>query len=123
CRLTGAEAALVVNRHAAAVLATAAALAGGREAIISRGQLIEGPDGQRVDVALAAAGARVREVGSTNMTRLDDYAAACSRETAVLWRVQSLSHDQSGLAASVSLAELAQLAAQQGVPLVEDAGS
>jgi L-seryl-tRNA(Ser) seleniumtransferase len=123
CRITGAESALVVNRHAAAVLATAAALAGGREAMISRGQLIEEPDGQRVDAALAAAGARVREIGSTNMTRLEDYAAACTAETAALWRVQSLSHDQSGLAASVSLAELAQLAARQGVPVVEDAGS
>jgi L-seryl-tRNA(Ser) seleniumtransferase len=123
CRLTGAEAALVVHRHAAAVLVTAAALAGGREAIISRGQLVEDPDGQRVDAALAAAGARVHEVGSANLTRLDDYSAALGPQAAVLWRVQSLSHDQSGLAASVSLAELAQLGTRQGVPVVEDAGS
>jgi L-seryl-tRNA(Ser) seleniumtransferase len=122
CRLTGAESALVVNRHAAAVLTTAAALAGGREAIVSRGQLVEDPAGQRVDAALAAAGVKVREIGSANLTRIEDYAAVLGPQSAVLWRVQSLSHDQSGLAASVPLAELAQLAGRHGVPLVEDAG-
>jgi L-seryl-tRNA(Ser) seleniumtransferase len=123
CRLTGAEGALVVNRHAAAIMVSAAALCAGREVIVSRGQLVEESDGQRVDDALAAAGASVREVGSANLTRLEDYSTAIGQRTAALWRVQSLSHDQSGLAASVSLTELAQLGGKQGLPIVEDAGS
>src|SRR4029079_2286647 len=86
-RLTGAEAAVVVNNNAAATLLTLAALAAGREVIVSRGELVEIGGGFRVPDVMAQSGAILREVGTTNRTRAADYAAAISDRTAALLRV------------------------------------
>ena len=87
CRLTGAESAVVVNNNAAATMIVLAALAAGREVVVSRGELVEIGGGFRVPDVMAQSGALLREVGTTNKTRLNDYAAAISDRTAVILRV------------------------------------
>jgi L-seryl-tRNA(Ser) seleniumtransferase len=121
--LTGAEAALVANNNAAAVLLVLAALAAGREVIVSRGELVEIGGGFRVPDVLAQSGARLREVGTTNRTRLADYAAAIGPDTAVLLRVHPSNFTISGFTERPSLDELASLARRFELPLVEDLGS
>ena len=104
CELTGAEAAIAVNNNAAAVLLALAALAGGGEVVISRGQLVEIGGSFRIPEILAASGARLVEVGTTNRTRLDDYERAIGDETAALMRVHSSNFRTVGFTEEVSIA-------------------
>ena len=122
-RLTGAEAALVVNNNAGAVLLSLMALARGREAIVSRGELVEIGGGFRVPEVMAQSGAVLREVGTTNKTYLADYRAAIGAETALLMKVHPSNFRVVGFQAEVELAELAALGREHGLPVLMDLGS
>jgi L-seryl-tRNA(Ser) seleniumtransferase len=118
-RACGAEAALVVNNNAAAVLLVLAALARGREVVVSRGELVEIGGGFRVPDVMAESGARLVEVGTTNRTRRADYERALSADTALILRVHASNYRMIGFVESAPVAELAGL----GPPLVVDIGS
>lgn len=123
CRLTGAEAALVVNNNAAAVLLALQTVAAGREVIVSRGQLVEIGGSFRIPEVMAASGAILVEVGTTNKTKLADYSRAINERTAVLLMVHPSNYRITGFTASVSLEELISLGQQKGLPVMFDAGS
>jgi L-seryl-tRNA(Ser) seleniumtransferase len=123
CRLRGAEAALVVNNNAAAVLLALAALAEGQEVVVSRGELVEIGDGFRIPDVLARSGARVVEVGTTNRTRGADYEQAIGPETALILRVHQSNFRVVGFTELPGLREVAAVAARHELPLVDDLGS
>ena len=121
--LTGAEAALAVNNNAGAVLLALAALAEGREVLVSRGELVEIGDGFRIPDVLASSGARLVEVGTTNRTRIGDYEAAIGPDTAALLRVHPSNFRIVGFAERPTVRDLARLADRRGIVLVDDLGS
>jgi L-seryl-tRNA(Ser) seleniumtransferase len=122
-RLTGAEAGLVVNNNAAATMLVLAALAAGREVIISRGELVEIGGGFRVPDVMVQSGAVLREVGTTNRTRVNDYAAAIGDRTGLILRVHPSNFTVVGFTERPSLDELVALGRRFNVPVAEDLGS
>jgi len=123
CRLTGAQAAMAVNNNAAAVMLAIAALARGRDAVVSRGQLVEIGGSFRIPDIMAESGAHMVEVGTTNMTHLADYERAMGANTGLLLKVHSSNYRVVGFTEEVSLAELVELGERRGVPVMEDQGS
>jgi len=121
--LTGAEAALAVNNNAAALVLALATLAVGREVVVSRGELVEIGGSFRIPEILAAAGARLVEVGSTNRTHLADYERALGADTALVLKVDTSNYRVRGFVSAVGAAELARLAGRAGVPLLVDEGA
>jgi L-seryl-tRNA(Ser) seleniumtransferase len=123
CRLTGAESATAVNNCAAATVIVLRALCAGREVIVSRGQLIEIGGSFRIPEIMAVSGATLREVGTTNITRISDYEKAISPNTAALMRVHTSNYRISGFTESASLEELVGLGRKHGLPVIDDCGS
>jgi L-seryl-tRNA(Ser) seleniumtransferase len=121
--LAGAEAAIVVNNNAAAVFLVLNTLSKGAETIVSRGELIEIGDGFRIPDIMAESGAIVREVGTTNRTRIGDYERAITRQTRLLLRVHPSNFRMTGFTARPSLEELIALGRRLKVPIFEDLGS
>ena len=123
CKLTGAEAALVVNNNAAAVMLVLETLASGREVIVSRGQLVEIGGSFRVPDVMAKSGARMIEIGTTNRTHLRDYENAITQETALLLKVHTSNFKVIGFTAEVGLDDLVALGNKHNIPVMEDLGS
>lgn len=121
--LTGAETAAVTNNNAAAVLLVLAALASGRDVLVSRGELVEIGGAFRVPDVLAQSGAVLREVGTTNRTRVEDYASAMTERTALILRVHQSNFRVVGFTERPAVEPLVSLAHERGLPLVEDQGS
>jgi L-seryl-tRNA(Ser) seleniumtransferase len=122
-RLTGAEDAIVVNNCAAAILVVLTALAKDGEVVVSRGELIEIGDGFRIPEVMAQSGATLREVGTTNRTRIEDYEKAITENTRALLRVHPSNFQISGFTDKPSIAELVSLSRRANLPLIEDLGS
>ncbi len=123
CELTGAEAALVVNNNAAAVLLVLESLAKDKEVVVSRGQLVEIGGSFRIPDVMKKSGARLVEVGATNRTHLRDYEEAITAETALLLKVHTSNFRMVGFTSEVSAEEMVALAGKNGLAVVEDLGS
>ncbi|HAL30064.1 MAG TPA: L-seryl-tRNA(Sec) selenium transferase [Coriobacteriia bacterium] len=123
CRLTGAEAAMAVNNNASAVLLGLAALARRKEAIVSRGQLVEIGGSFRIPDIMRESGAKMVEIGTTNKTHLRDYKNAITSRTGLMLKVHTSNYRVVGFTEEVSLEELVALGAEHGVPVFEDQGS
>ncbi len=120
---TGGEAAAVVNNNAGATVLTLAAIAAGREVIVSRGQLVEIGGSYRLPDVMQVSGARLREVGTTNKTHLSDYERAIGEPTAAILRVHPSNYRIVGFTATPSLKELVELSRAHDLPLIDDIGS
>jgi L-seryl-tRNA(Ser) seleniumtransferase len=121
--LTGAEAAIVVNNNAAATTLTLAGIAHGKEVIVSRGEMIEIGGSYRLPEVMEFSGAKLREIGTTNKTRLSDYESAISENTGAILKVHPSNFMVVGFVESVPLKKLCALANQSGLPLIDDIGS
>jgi L-seryl-tRNA(Ser) seleniumtransferase len=123
CELTGAEAAIVVNNNAAAVLLSLGALAVGREAVVSRGELVEIGGSFRIPDVMRLSGVTLKEVGTTNRTHPKDYSSAVTDDTALFLKVHCSNFAVVGFTSEVTASELVQLGAAAGVPVLADMGS
>ncbi len=123
CQITGAEAALVVNNNASAVLLGLSAIANGREVIVSRGEAVEIGGGFRIPDVLKQSGAALVEVGTTNRTYVADYESALTPETAAMLKVHTSNFRVIGFTHEASVEELAALGAGRGIPILHDQGS
>ena len=123
CKLSGAEAAVVVNNNAAAVFLALNTVASGQEVVVSRGQLVEIGGSFRIPEIMAASGARLSEVGTTNKTHPGDYQAAVNEDTAAFLKVHTSNYHMSGFTALVETGELSEIADKNGLLLIEDLGS
>ena len=123
CEITGADAAMVVNNNAAAVLLCLDTLAKGKEVVVSRGELVEIGGAFRISDVMARTGAILKEVGTTNRTHLKDYAQAVQESTGMLLKVHTSNYRITGFTASVSLEELVSLGKARGIAVMEDLGS
>ena len=121
--LTGAEAATVVNNNAAATMLALASVAAGKEVIVSRGQLVEIGGSYRLPEVMTYAGVRLREVGSTNKTRIDDYRDAIHVDTAAIMRVHPSNYQIVGFTEQASLDQMVELGRKRNLPVIDDIGS
>ena len=123
CELTGAEAAVVVNNNAAATMIALSAMAAGKEVIVSRGQLIEIGGSYRLPDVMECSGAKLREVGTTNKTKPEDYSDAINEETGALLKVHPSNFEVVGFTRTVETKEMVAIGRKHGIPVIDDVGS